>query len=79
VPYQSLSDYITTLTREDEIRVIDTFVNPELEISEITDRISKENGGGKALLFTNNGTSFPLLINSFGSLKRICLALGVHS
>jgi 4-hydroxy-3-polyprenylbenzoate decarboxylase len=79
VPYQSLSEYITALSRVDEIRVIDTFVNPELEITEITDRISKEAGGGKALLFKNNGTNFPLLINSFGSLKRICLALGVQN
>jgi 4-hydroxy-3-polyprenylbenzoate decarboxylase len=77
VPYQSLTEYINALTREEEILVIDTFVNPELEITEIADRMSKEPGGGKALLFTNNGTAFPLLINGLGSLKRICLALGV--
>ncbi len=78
MPYQSLSDYINTLARADEIRVIDSYVSPVLEISEITDRISKQEGGGKALLFKNNGTSFPVLINSLGSLKRICLALGVQ-
>ena len=50
-------------------------VNPELEITEIVDRISKSPKGGKALLFENNGTNFPILINAFGSEKRIALAL----
>ncbi|HWR99142.1 MAG TPA: menaquinone biosynthesis decarboxylase, partial [Prolixibacteraceae bacterium] len=43
------------------------------------DRISKSPGGGKALLFENNGTAFPLLINAFGSRSRICMALGQPS
>lgn len=77
MPYQNLTEYINTLSREEEVWVIDAFVNPELEITEITDRLSKQPGGGKALLFRNNGTSFPLLINAFGSLNRICSALGV--
>lgn len=50
-------------------------VNPHLEITEITDRISKH--GGPALLFENNGTGFPLLINSMGTEKRMAMALGV--
>lgn len=77
MPYHNLNDFIQKLNGEDELRVIDQFVSPELEITEITDRISKSPGGGKALLFTNNGTSFPVLINAFGSLNRMCLALGV--
>jgi 4-hydroxy-3-polyprenylbenzoate decarboxylase len=71
--YIGLSDFITDLERHSELQRIRTFVDPVLEISEITDRISKS--GGKALLFENTGTSFPLLINAFGSDKRISLAI----
>ncbi len=53
------------------------FVDPVLEIAEITDRITKS--GGKALLFENNGTGFPVLINAFGSDKRMAMALGMSN
>ncbi|PLX11712.1 MAG: menaquinone biosynthesis decarboxylase [Marinilabiliales bacterium] len=79
---QGLLDFIKILEENNEIFRINTPVNPELEISEITDRISKSKrygSGGKALFFENNGTRFPLLINAFGSLKRMCLVLGVES
>ena len=52
------------------------FVDPVLEITEITDRVTK--AGGRALLFENNGTRFPLLINAFGSDRRIAMALGMN-
>jgi 4-hydroxy-3-polyprenylbenzoate decarboxylase len=54
-------------------------VSCDLEIAEITDRVSKTKGAGnKALLFTNvKGYDMPVLINAFGSDKRICLALEV--
>lgn len=74
--YKSLSHYISALEKEGELIRITEYVNPELEITEITDRISKQTGGGKALLFENTGTDFPLLINAFGSEKRMSLALG---
>ena len=57
---------------------ISEFVDPVLEITEVVDRVSKSEGGGKALLFENTGTSFPILINAFGSDKRISMALGVN-
>src|SRR5690606_30635888 len=57
---------------------IKTFVDPVLEIAEITDRVSKSLDWNKALLFENTGTDFPLLINSMGSMKRMCMALGVQ-
>src|SRR5438046_1530164 len=47
-------------------------------MAEITDRISKTKGGGKALLFENTGTDFPVLMNAYGSERRMCLALGVQ-
>jgi len=72
--YTGLNDFIWDLEKNGELQRIKTFVNPVLEISEITDRVSK--AGGKALLFENTGTKFPVLINTFGSSKRMSLALG---
>lgn len=76
--YKNLQHFIEVLEREGELIRIKEYVNPELEISEITDRISKTNGGGKALLFENTGYDFPVLMNAYGSEKRMCLALGVN-
>jgi 4-hydroxy-3-polyprenylbenzoate decarboxylase len=72
--YHGLADFIDDLKRRREIHCISTFVDPVLEISEIADRVNKNNG--KALLFENTGTSFPLLINAFGSDTRLAMALG---
>lgn len=77
--YKSLTDFIQTLEKAGELIRIKEFINPELEITEVTDRVSKMQGGGKALLFENTGTDFPLLINAFGSDKRMTLALGVEN
>jgi 4-hydroxy-3-polyprenylbenzoate decarboxylase len=76
--YKSLNDFINTLDKAGELVRIKTFVDPVLEIAEITDRVSKTPAKNKALLFENTGTQFPLLINSMGSEKRMCLALGVQ-
>ncbi|MCX6333793.1 MAG: menaquinone biosynthesis decarboxylase [Bacteroidia bacterium] len=73
MPYTGLSDFICDLEKHSELHRIKTFVDPVLEITEITDRISKS--GGNALLFESTGTSFPLLINAFGSDKRMAMAL----
>ncbi len=73
--YRSLSEFISSLDAAGELVRIKEFISPKLEIAEVTDRISKQNG--PALLFENNGTDFPLLINAMGSEKRICMALGV--
>lgn len=75
--YKNLEEFIHRLEQEDELIRISQRVDPVLEITEITDRISKLPGGGKALLFENTGTSFPVLINALGSEKRMCMALGV--
>ena len=76
--YKNQQHFIETLEKAGELLRIKTYVNPHLEISEITDRISKTNGGGKALLFENTGYDFPVLMNAYGSEKRMCLALGVE-
>lgn len=72
--YSGLTSFITALEQKDELRRINTFVSPILEITEITDRITKSEG--KALLFENTGTEFPILINAFGSDKRMAMAIG---
>lgn len=77
--YKSLSAFIEKLEEEGELVRIKTFVDPVLEIAEVADRISKTPDKNKALLFENTGTDFPLLINSMGSEKRMCLALGVEN
>lgn len=77
--YKSLQDFIARLEAAGELVRISEFVDPVLEIAEVTDRVSKTPAQNKALLFTNTGTSFPLLINSMGSEKRMCLALGVET
>lgn len=73
--FSSLNDFISVLEKHGELIRVSKFVDPILEISEIADRFSKLPGGGKALLFENTGTVFPVLINSLGSDKRMCSAL----
>ena len=73
--YKDTSHWIATLEKSGELVRIKERIDPRLEITEITDRISKQNG--PALLFENTGTDFPVLINSMGTEKRMAMALGV--
>jgi 4-hydroxy-3-polyprenylbenzoate decarboxylase len=98
--YDDLRDWIRTLEKSGELRRIREEVSPELEITEITDRVSKlgirNQGsgirkqtasmkgsyapGGPALLF-ENVKGFPghaVLMNQFGSERRMAMALGVE-
>jgi 4-hydroxy-3-polyprenylbenzoate decarboxylase len=75
--WKNQQQFIEALEQAGELIRIKTYVNPRLEIAEITDRISKQPGGGKALLFENTGNDFPVLMNAYGSEKRMCMALGV--
>ncbi|HZF63229.1 MAG TPA: UbiD family decarboxylase, partial [Chitinophagaceae bacterium] len=75
--YKNLHQFIDVLESEGELVRISEYVDPRLEMAEITDRISKMPGGGKALLFENTGYPFPVLMNAYGSERRMCLALGV--
>ena len=88
--YDDLRDWIAALDRAGELRKIRTEVDPILEITEITDRVSKmpakNNGGrasspgGPALLFQNikGHPGAQVLINQFGSARRMDLALEVE-
>lgn len=74
--YKNLQHFIKTLEDAGELVRIKEYVNPHLEITEITDRVSKQYG--PALLFENTGYDFPLLINSMGTERRMAMALGVN-
>src|SRR5580698_5445030 len=75
--YRNQQEFIQALEKAGELVRIRTYVDPKLEMAEITDRVSKSGNGGKALLFENTGTDFPVLMNAYGSEKRMCMALGV--
>lgn len=79
--FKNLNAFILALEKENELIRIKTPVSAELEITEITDRVSKEQGcKNKALLFENvRGYDMPVLINSLGSYKRLNIAFGVNS
>jgi 4-hydroxy-3-polyprenylbenzoate decarboxylase len=77
--FNDLREFIAALENAGELTRIKVPVSAELEIAEITDRVSKSGEKlSQALLFENvNGFDMPVLINAFGSDKRIRLALGV--
>ena len=76
--YKSLKDFVEKLESAGELVRISTPVSSELEIAEITDRMVKTEGGGKALLFENTDKGFPVLTNLYGSERRMAMALGVE-
>jgi len=73
---KDLREWLALLEREGELARVTAEVDPNLEVTEIVDRTVK--AGGPALLFENpRGSAHPLLINQFGTERRMCLALGV--
>jgi len=84
--YNDLREWIAALERGGELKRIRAEVDPVLEITEIADRVSKGAArkygkpGGPALLFENvrGGNGIPVLINQFGSERRMQMALGVE-
>ena len=75
--YEDLNEFVRSLEQRGELRRIRVEVDPDLEITEITDRVCKR--GGPALLFERvRGYDVPVLINAFGSVRRMCLALKVE-
>ncbi|MBI5748509.1 MAG: menaquinone biosynthesis decarboxylase [Nitrospinae bacterium] len=76
--YNSLRDFLARLESEGELIRIKERVSPILEVTEITDRVCKSGNGGKTILFENvDNSNMPVLINAFGSKKRMAMALGV--
>jgi 4-hydroxy-3-polyprenylbenzoate decarboxylase len=75
---QDLREWIALLEREGELIRVGTEVDPHLEVTEVVDRVVKS--GGPALLFEHpTGSKVPLLINQFGTERRMCLAFGVDA
>ncbi|MEM0214612.1 MAG: menaquinone biosynthesis decarboxylase [Archaeoglobaceae archaeon] len=76
MPYRDLREFIEKLESSNELARIKVEVSPELEITEVTDRVVKS--GGKALLFEKpKGYSIPVFINAFGTKKRMLMALEI--
>jgi len=75
--YKDLHAFINALEAKGELKYIDASVSAELEITEITDCVSKAHG--PALLFRNvKGSSYPVLMNAMGSYSRMSMGLGVN-
>ena len=76
--FKDLQTFIRELENNGELVRVKTEVDPELEITEITDRVSKDYG--PALLFENvKGSKYPVLINAMGTYERMAMALGVEN
>lgn len=75
--YGNLRQWIEQLRRDKDLAVIDTPVDPYLELAEIHRRVVEEEG--PALLFTNvQGTPFPVATNLFGTVRRVNKAFGTR-
>src|SRR5258708_30472954 len=80
MPYSSLNEFVEFLEKKGELVRIKDEVDPILEITAITDKVSKSPHGGKALLFEKpKGSPYAVLINAFGSYQRMSWALGVEN
>jgi 4-hydroxy-3-polyprenylbenzoate decarboxylase len=77
VPYSDLRDFLGQLERMGELKRVRAEVSPRLEMTEICDRALRQ--GGPAILFERPaGHSIPVLGNLFGTVRRVCLAMGVE-
>ncbi|MEW5787882.1 MAG: 4-hydroxy-3-polyprenylbenzoate decarboxylase [Pseudomonadota bacterium] len=73
--YADLRDFIAQLEARGELKRIRAQVDPNLEMTEIGDRVLR--AGGPALLFENpKGGGMPVLANLFGTVKRVALGMG---
>ncbi|HJP85491.1 MAG TPA: menaquinone biosynthesis decarboxylase [Gemmatimonadaceae bacterium] len=79
----NISQFLSAIDRAGELARISEPVRAKLELAEISDRVMKQQGGGKALYFDNvildsgERSKYPVVINLFGSMRRMSLALGV--
>src|SRR5919198_859241 len=75
MPFTDLHDFLRYLERHGQLKRVRAEVDPELEVTEITQRVLREQG--PALLFERpKGSSTPLLMNLFGTIDRVRAALG---
>src|SRR5215475_9627558 len=75
MPFTDLHDFLRYLDRHGQLKRVRAEVDPELEVTEIAQRVLREQG--PALLFERpKGSSTPLLMNLFGTMGRVRAALG---
>jgi 4-hydroxy-3-polyprenylbenzoate decarboxylase len=75
--YRDLRDFLSQLERSGELKRVRAEVDPNLEMTEICDRVLKS--GGPALLFEKpKGNTIPVLGNLFGTTRRVALAMGAE-
>lgn len=75
--YKDLREFIAELEKRGELVRISTEVDPNLEMTEISDRTLR--AGGPALLFENpKGYDSPVLANLFGTEQRVALGMGAE-
>ena len=75
MPFAGLQEFVRHLEQQGQLKRIRAEVDPELEVTEITQRVLQE--GGPALLFERpKGSTTPLVMNLFGTLDRVREALG---
>ena len=78
--YRDLNEFLSALDKHSLLTRVRDEVSPDLEICAVTDRACKSIGGGQALLFERPaGHDIPVATNVFGSMERMCMALGVES
>jgi 4-hydroxy-3-polyprenylbenzoate decarboxylase len=84
VTLDNIQQFIDAIENAGELVRVTEPVAAKLELSEIADRVMKQPGGGPALLFENvilddgSKSSMPVGINLYGSMRRMCIALGVN-
>ena len=83
VTFDTLRDFVDALDEKGELARITRPVSLDRELCEIADRVMKQPGGGRALLFerpvlmSGKRSEFPVAINLFGSMRRMAMSLGV--
>ncbi len=76
--YKDLRDFLNQLEKQGELKRISVEVDPYLEMTEICDRVLKQEG--PALLFENpKNSNIPVLANLFGTAKRVAMGMGADS
>lgn len=76
--YRDLRDFLSQLERAGELKRVRAEVDPNLEMTEVCDRVLKT--GGPALLFEKpKGHAIPVLGNLFGTMRRVALAMGAEA
>lgn len=77
--YKSIKEFVDYLKNQDQLTVVSEFTDTASGIAERTCAEESEPDGGKALLFTDTGTAYPVLTNVFSSKRRMEMVLGVES